>query len=124
LLERMAQESDLASRINATADARVAMIRNHAADECAKIARRIAYLEALIRLHLPGDAGSYKRLYGKKSVSLAHGTVGFRAHAASVEVTDKAKALAFAEKNGLEVKVERSVGKTALKEYIVRTGDE
>lgn len=124
LLERIGQEQERIDRINAAASARIEMIRQHAEDEAAKVQRRIGYVEALIRAQLPGDGATYKKLYGKKSVSLAHGEVGFRVKPAGIEITDKGKALAFAEKNGLPIKVEKSVGKTALKEFVMRAGED
>ena len=76
LLQKISEERLRIDRIKGAAAARIDMISDHAIEETRKIERRIAYAESLVRQHAPGDAAHYKKLYGKKSLSLPHGTVG------------------------------------------------
>lgn len=124
LLERIARERARQDRIHGAAALRVKMIRDNEADECGKVERRIAYLESQVRVQLPGDAGRFKAVYGKKSVSLPHGQIGFKQHRATVEIVDPAKALAFAQAHGLEIRVTQSVNKTPLIEHVMRNSED
>lgn len=124
LLQRAAAEKQRIERIQAAAKARVQMIQNHAAEEVAKVERRLAYLESVVRLQLPGDGARFKFLYGAKSLKLPHGQVGFKQHRATVDIVDPAKALAFAQAHGLEIRVVQSVNKTPLIEHVVRTSED
>lgn len=124
LLQRIAAEHERICRINAAAEARAKMIKDHATEEITKAQRRVDWLQMRVREVLPGDADRFKKLYGKKSVSLPHGQIGFRQHRATVEIQDAAKALAFAKERGLEITVKESVGKTPLIEHVIRTGEE
>ena len=125
LLERIATEHERIARIQAAASARIAMIRDHADDECAKLVKRVSYLEGVIRQNLPGDADHFRRLYGKKSLSLPNGKVGYRVVAPTVEIEDQARAIAWAEQAGVPVteKVTRTLGKKAVLEYIAQRGE-
>lgn len=124
LLERIAQEERRMARTTATAVARVQMIRSHEEEELRKSRNRIAYLEQLVRACLPGDAKRYKEVYGSKSVSLPHGRVGFRKSPLGVEVTNLAAALEFAHARGIETRINETVDKRILKEYLASTGEE
>lgn len=120
LLERIATEVVRMERVRAAARFRIEMIEANRDDECAKLARRVAYLEGLVRQHMPGDAARFKHVYGKKSQRLAHGIVGWRQKQATVEITDAARALAFAKKHGLEIKTTETINKTPLMEWVER----
>lgn len=123
LLERLAREHALMERTRGAAKLRIEMIKANEAEELRKIENRCGWLEAKIRTHMPGDGARFKAVYGKKSVAMASGEVGFRLHPASVEITDPQKALAYAKANGLEVKVTETVNRTPLKEHVIRDLD-
>jgi phage host-nuclease inhibitor protein Gam len=80
-----------------------------------------AYLESLIGDVVTRDADEFKLTYGsgkKKSRNLPHGTIGFRASKATVNITDQEKAVAWAEANEVEVKVRKELLKTPAIEFV------
>ena len=124
LLEKAAEERTRLDQLEEFTARRVAMIVEHKSAEASKIEKRLAWLESRIREHIPFDAASFRKHYGAKSHRLPHGQIGYRASRATVEITDPAKALAFAKARGLEVKVSESVNKTPLLESVMRDGEE
>jgi hypothetical protein len=124
LLEKLAAETERLGRLKEFSERRIRMIREHQEAEGRRLAGRIRWLQDQIRANLPATAVDFRAIYGAKSASLPHGRVGFRASRATVEITDPAKALAFAKARGLAVKVVESVGKTPLIDYVKRTGEE
>lgn len=124
LLEKLSEEHARLTQLIDFSDRRVQMIREHQATEAGKIERRCSWLESQIRAHTPGDAARFKFLFGKKSVSLPHGTIGFKASGGGIDITDSEKALAFARKHGLEIKTTYSVNKTPLGEWVKKSGEE
>lgn len=124
LLERLSSEHARIERVRGAAKLRIEMIRANEAEELRKLEGRVAWLEQKIRDHVPGDGARFKAVYGKKSLSMAAGEVGFKQHPASIEITNPARALGYAKEHGLEIKVTESVNKTPLKEHVIRTGIE
>ena len=122
LLEKQTEaEAQLAHLRDFTAR-RIAMIADHGAAEAAKIEGRIGYLSSKLRVLVPMDAEKFTATYGKKSLNLPHGKLGFRAVQPTVEIHDAGKALAFAKANGLDVTVKESVGKKPLIQYVKTSG--
>lgn len=124
LLEKLSEEHGRLGHLCEFSDRRVQMVREHQAIEAGKLERRIAWLESQIRAHTPGDAERFKTLYGRKSLALPHGKVGFKASGGGIEITDSAKVLAFARKHGLEIKTTHTVNKTPLQEWVQKNGEE
>lgn len=124
LLEKIAEERTRLDHLEEFTRRRMDMILEHKSMEAGKIERRLAWLESRVREHMPFDAASFRKHYGAKSHRLPHGQIGYRASRASVEITDPAKALAFAKARGLEIKVSESVNKTPLLESVMRDGEE
>lgn len=120
LLERCATERERIARVNATANARIAMIQDHAEEEAKRYEKRVAYVEALIHAHIPGDSSRFVQLYGKKSLSLPNGTVGFRSSPATVQIHDMDEAVQWATRVGVHVteKTIRTVPKKAIMDWV------
>jgi hypothetical protein len=123
LLEKMAEELAALLHLADFTERRVEMIRQHAEIEGQRIQRRLDYLESKLRMCVPYDPAQFEKQYGKKSLKLPHGTLGYRASKESVWITDKDKALSFARSHGLEIKFTESVNKTPLLDYVRTTGE-
>ena len=125
LLEKLAEEHGRLGHLCEFSDRRVQMVREHQAIEGGKIEKKVAWLHSQIRAHTPGDGERFKQLYGKKSLSLPHGTIGFRATPPAVEILDMEQAVAWATGAGVEVteKVTRSVPKRAVVEWVKENGE-
>lgn len=123
LLETLAGlEAELAHLDDFTAR-RIQMVQDHRDAEAARIQRRIDYLGERVRGCVPYDADTFAREYGKKSIRLPHGTIGYRAARESVDIADGAKAVAWAKAHGVETRVVETVNKTPLLDYVKATGD-
>lgn len=123
LLEKVNEAEAEVARLDDFTARRVALIREHADVERGKLERRIGWLASKVRGLVPMTADEFKATYGKKSLNLPHGKLGFRAVRATVEIHDPVKALAFAKANGLDVSVTEKVGKKPLIAYVTETGD-
>jgi len=123
LLEKMREEQAALRHLADFTERRVDMIRQHADIEGQKIQRRLDYLESKLRMCVPYDPDAFVSQYGKKSIKLPHGTIGYRSSKETVEIRDKDAALAFAKANGLDIKVTETVNKTPLLDYVKATGD-
>jgi hypothetical protein len=123
LLEKLAEESAAMAHLNDFTERRIQMIRDHAEIEGNKIRGRVEWLEARLRRCVPYDPAGFQEAYGKKSLRLPHGTLGYRSSKESVQIADKDKALEFARSHGIEIKVTESVNKTPLLDYVRTTGD-
>jgi len=122
LLEQIAEAEAAMAHLNDFTERRIAMIRDHGTAESQKIQNRIDWLASRVRQLVPMDAERFEATYGKKSLNLPNGKIGFRAVQPTVEIHDAAKALDFAKANGLDVTVKESVGKKPLIQYVKDTG--
>lgn len=122
LLEKIAEEHAKASAVAEFTTRRMQMVRDHGEREIGQHHRNVRYLESKIRAAVPSTGRGMQEVFGKKSLTLPHGTVGYRASSETIVVEDPAKALAWAKAEGLEITVKESVGKTPLHAYIQRTG--
>lgn len=123
LLETLAElQAELAHLDEFTAR-RIQMVQDHRDTEAARIQRRMDYLSDRVRACVPYDPAVFASEYGKKSIKLPHGTLGYRSSKETVQIADKEKALAFAKAHGLEIRVTEAVNKTPLLDYVRATGD-
>jgi len=122
LLERIGQEMGEIAKVEEFTQRRVQMVRDHGDEQAALIQRRIAHLEAMVRAHLPLTGDEFASQYRKRSISLPHGKVGYRATPASVVIHDQTAAIEWARANGVPVTVKESVGKTGVLAHIKTTG--
>lgn len=106
LLEQIADQERRAEEIAQFTARKIQMVTDHSRGELDTIKRRIEWLHGRLRLHLPGNGEGMEREFGKKSVSLPHGSIGYRAKPATLQITDMAKAVAWARGAGVEVKVD------------------
>ena len=86
----------------------------------------IAYLEGLVREVAPRNVDEFVATFGngkKKSRTLPHGKVGFRAKAATVQVLDEDRAVRWAKGCDVEVKTRQNILKKPVLDYIKTTGD-
>jgi hypothetical protein len=105
---------------------RIHMVAEDGKAAMAKAERRIAFLESRLRMHLPQTGEGMEREYGRKSLALPHGVVGYRAPPAGVRIIDAKRVVAWAKSTGavpVEEKVEEKVTVAALKQYVATTGD-
>lgn len=110
-LEQLGQREQEITANTAVAEKRHAMIAAWEREQNGRLERECQWLRQQIEAWgRPYDFGS------KKSRALPHGSFGFRATPAKVEITDMEVAVAFAEAEGLEVK--KTVGKKPLMGYI------
>lgn len=123
LLEKVLEEEKRLAHVREFTQRRIDMVVEHGDREMHKIANRIRHLHSRIAAHLPPSAAGFKDLYGKKSVSLPHGEIGFRSSGESMVIRDDAAALAFAKANGIPVKVKEEVQKKPLTDYFRSTGE-
>lgn len=123
LLEKLADEQAALDHLREFTDRRIQMIRDHAESERLKIMRRVEYLETRIRMCVPTDPEQFQRAYGKKSIRLPHGTLGYRSGREKVEVCDITRAVQWAKANGVEVIVSEQVHKPALADALKKTGE-
>lgn len=113
--------ADIEAELNQNEQAAAAEIRDIEAWRDARNApleRRRGWIVS----HLQGLARTYN-FFGRKSRELAAGRFGWRSTSDSVDFVDMAAAVAFAEQNGLEVKVSKSVGKKPLLRHLRATGE-
>lgn len=110
-LEQLSQrEADIAAN-HAVAEHRRAMIEGWEREQNGRLERECQWLRQQI------EAWGRQYDFGsRKSRALPNGSFGFRATPAKVEITDMEAAVAFAEREGLEVK--KTVGKKPLMAYI------
>jgi hypothetical protein len=103
---------------------RTQMIRSWAEEEERKLQRQMEYLESKARLLVGADTAHFQRIYGvrKKSLSLPHGTVGFRASRDTVAITDEQEALEYSKSNGLEFGIKEYPYKKALTQHWQESG--
>lgn len=100
------------------AENRKAMIDRWLSSENERAEREAAWL----RRQIEAFAAGYD--YGKKrSRNLPHGTFGVRKAPDQVVITDPAKALEFAEGNGVEIRVVREVQKKPLAAFVAEHTD-
>lgn len=115
LLERLAKaEADIAEN-QEVARRRIQMIQawEHSANE--SLQRQAGWLRQQVEMFARGyDYGS------KTSRQLPHGEFGTKKKPDSIEIVDQEKALGFARRVGLEIKVEEKVQKTPLKAFYAR----
>lgn len=125
LLEKVAEEKARIREVEEFTARRIEMIRTHGDDEVAKLQRRVSFLESRIRLHLPFEGEAFKREFGKKSLDLPSGKVGYRAVAPTVTIEDAEKAIRWAEEKRIEVsrKEVKTLNKTPVLEWIAKTGE-
>jgi len=102
---------------------RIDIIKHHYEQEQKSIVQHVQWIELQVQAMLPRDGQGMKDRFGKKSVNLPFGTVGYRAKAETVQVVDQDVALLFAVANNLKITVKRSVGVTPLKEHFQTTGE-
>lgn len=124
LLEKIAGLRDEESKVAEFTTRRMQMVQAHGERELRKVQGRIRWLEGVVRRLVPSTGHGMQQAFGKKSLALPHGSVGYRASPESIVVTDSTRALQWAKERGLEVTVRESVGKTALHAYVKETGDE
>lgn len=123
LLQRIQEEGQHVARVAAFTARRIQMIEEHAERETETHRKRIEWLESRVRLHVPSSGEQMEKHFGKKSMSLPHGTVGYRSCAESIAILDAQKALTFAKQQGLSVTVKESVNKGPLHDFIRETGE-
>lgn len=123
LLEKMAEEQEKLDHLNEFTERRIQMIRDHAEIEGLRIKRRMDWLESKVRMCVPYDAREFQSAYGKKSLKLPHGQLGYRSSKETVEIRDPAKALEFARANRIDIKVDEKVNKTPLHEWVKKSGE-
>jgi len=102
---------------------RIDIIKHHYEQEQKSLVQHVRWIEMQVQAMLPQDGYGMKERFGKKSINLPFGTVGYRAKAETVAIIDKSTALQFAKANDLEVKVTESVNVTPLKEHYQTTGE-
>ena len=109
LLEKLeAVELQIASN-NDVARRRIDMIRAWEHGQNETLQKQVGWLTFEIGQTAPPDRFAFKLRYGKLSRELPHGKVGFRAKPDSVEITDPAAAVAYAEANGLDLNTKTTV---------------
>lgn len=123
LLEKIRAERQEIQQVEAFTERRVKMIRDHCERETAKHRRRIAWLEDQARKCVPLDAERFQKEYGKKSVNLPHGKVGYRHKSETVEIEDTSKALEWVKENGIDFSVSERVTKTPVLDWIREHGE-
>lgn len=123
LLETLAELQAELDHLDEFTARRIQMVQDHRDTEAARIQRRMDYLSDRVRACVPYDPAVFASEYGKKSIKLPHGSLGYRSSKESVAITDKEVALAFAKANGIEVKVTEAVNKTPLLDYVKATGE-
>lgn len=123
LLEKVAEEEAEITRVADFTNRRMEMVRKHGEAEMVRRQNRIVWLKSVIKMHLPSTGSHMEKVYGKKSLPLPHGTVGFRTNRESIVIEDAAKALRWAKANGLQVATKESVSKTPLHNYVHETGE-
>lgn len=125
LLEKITERRKDVAHAQEVAERRMDMIRSWLTEETAKAEREIEWLEKQIRLSFPQTVDQLRseRDTKKKSVSLPHGTIGFRSSQDTVDVVDEEKALRWAEDSCPDaIKVKRRVLKTPIKKMLAEGG--
>lgn len=122
LLQRIREEEARAEELAQFTARRINMVQEHGTGELLKIRKRVQWLESRLRMHVPPTGDGMEREFSRRSLSLPHGTVGYRRTPESVEILDQAKALQWAKDNGLQVAVKETVHKAPIIEYIRSTG--
>lgn len=125
LLEKLTAERARIRSVQEFTERRVDMIRTHGDGEVAKLQKRVAYLETKIREHLPHEGERFKREFGKKSLDLPNGKVGYRTVQPTVHIEDMEKAIRWAEEHRIEVarKEVKALQKTPVLDWIKATGE-
>ena len=100
------------------AERRHAMIEAWEQDVNGSLKRECRWLKLEIEALAAGyDFGT------KRSRALPHGSFGYRRGADRIEIAEPARAIAWAEGNGLESEVKKSIGKTPLLKHLKATGE-
>lgn len=123
-LERIRDERSRIADIQEFTRRRIAMVQEHADREVAVCSNRIRRLEERVRLYAPHTPEEMESRYGKRSVRLPHGEVGFRRSPGAVEVRDERAALEWARTAcPLAVRTETKLVKAALKAHATEFGE-
>lgn len=123
LLEKLAELQAEMDHLDEFTARRSQMVQDHREGEAARIQRRMDYLNDRVRACVPYDPAVFQSTYGKKSIKLPHGTLGYRSSKETVEISDKDKVLGFAKAHGIEVKVSETVNKTPILEWVRTNGE-
>lgn len=119
LLQRIGELEAQEAGSRMAAKLRKAMVDAWLVDETMGIGSQRAYLEGQVRAIAETW---YPFPKGKKSRTLPHGSFGFRKAPDTVEITEQALAIPWAEENDVTVKVTKEVQKTPVKKFIAETG--
>lgn len=125
LLEKIGDRQHQIEHVSDVASRRIAMVQEWLDGEKAKLEREIEWLGSQVRAQVPPTPDALQEVYGtkKKSISLPHGSVGFRASRDTVAIEDKDAALEYAKANVPDaVRVSERVVKTPLIEHAKVTG--
>ena len=123
LLEQIRDQEKRAEEVAQFTARRIQMVQDHSQGELDAIKRRIEWLHSRLRMHIPPTGEGMEREFGKKSLSLPNGTIGYRASPPSLRIVDMPKAVAWAKGAGLQVEVTEKVGVVALKVALGLTGE-
>lgn len=125
LLERIREERRREADVAEVAARRIQMVSDWGTEEREKIQRRIAHLEERLRMHVPASGAGMEREFGKKSVTLPHGTLGYKASPATVKIVDQKAVVAWATQAGVPVqqKLVESVLASDVKAHWHATGE-
>lgn len=105
LLEKIQDQEKRAEEIAQFTARKIQMVQDHSRGELDTIKRRVEWLHSRLRLHLPHTGAGMEEAFGKKSLALPHGTVGFRASPATVRIVDQAALVVYANANGIPVQI-------------------
>lgn len=123
LLQRIREEEARAEEIAQFTARRIAMVQEHGRTQLHTIERRVQWLKGRVMLHVPATGEGMQREFGKKSLALPHGKVGFRATPSTVKITDMPTVVAWAKKNGVPVDTAESVRVAHLKHHLAVNGE-
>lgn len=123
LLQRIREEEARAEEVGQFTARRITMIQDHAREQLRVIENRVRWLKGKVLQHVPPSGEGMQREFGKKSLSLPHGKVGYRASPPTIVIQDEGACVKWARSVGIDVKVTETVPKLAIMSWIKSTGE-